>query len=155
MNIGNFIGHWSIHLAQGVNGNTFVQDDWILFIGTGNEKLGDAPPKITGDYSVVVGFALVDPKDPDNPIKLSTEPSGEETGEQGLWLRLTGDQLRWKGYYQGLPLYIYIAVAETWEPTADKTIHLFGSTIWGDPDQVAVWGAGGTPPPPPEPDPGP
>ncbi|MFL6197211.1 MAG: hypothetical protein ACJ75H_23695 [Thermoanaerobaculia bacterium] len=152
MNIGDFVGKWDIHLTQGVDGNTFLQENWALFIGT-DSALGDLPPKITDDYSVVVGFALVDPQDADKPVKISTDPAEGEAGNQPLWLRLTGEQLRWKGYYKGKPLYIYISAAETLEPTIDKSVHLYGSTVYGDPDQVAVWGAGATPPPPPDPGP--
>lgn len=152
MNIGDFVGRWDIHLTQGVDGNTFLQEGWDLFIGTGSAS-GDLPPKITEDFSVVVGFAVIDPQEPDHPVRLSTDPADGEAGNQSLWLRLAGEQLRWKGYYKGKPLYIYISAAETLEPTLDKSIHLYGSTVWGDPDQVAVWGAGATPPPPPDPGP--
>ena len=77
-------------------------------------------------------------------MQLSTD--GQD-GNQPLVLRLTGDQLRWTGYYQRQPTYIYISAAVTLVPGGKTYTHLFGSTTYGDPDQVAVWGGSGTPPP--------
>jgi hypothetical protein len=146
MEISTFVGKWTIQYTGGVEG-ALLQDGWILLIGTGT-RFGDQKPFLTEEYAVCVGFALLDPKDPENPVQLSTE--GQD-GNQPLVLRLTGEQLRWTGYYLGQPTYIYISAAVTLVP-GDKTYtHLFGSTTYGDPDQVAVWGGSGTPPPPPTP----
>jgi hypothetical protein len=145
MNIGTFIGKWYIQFTGGV---AWLQEDWILMIGTDSEH-GDKPPFLTEEYAVCVGFTVLDLKD-QNPVQLSTE---DHPGNQPLVLRLTGEQLRWKGYYKQQPLYIYIAAAETWTPVGEKYTHIFGSTTYGDPEQMAVWGGSGTPPPPPEPEP--
>jgi len=152
MNIGSFIGSWQIQWTTGVD-QKVMQEKYVLRIGT-DSPFGDQPPRLTGEYAVVVGFALVDPAG--QKVVLSTD--GTVDGEpadphQPLWLRLTGGQLRWKGYYQGKPLYIYISVAATFTPSGNRYNHLYGSTTYGDPDQVAVWGGSGTPPPPPSPAP--
>jgi hypothetical protein len=146
MEISTFVGQWYIQYTGGVEG-TFLRDGWILYIGTGS-SFGDQKPFLTEEYAVCVGFALVDPNDPENPVQLST---GDPDANQPAVLRLTGEQLRWAGYYKGQPVYIYISAAETLVPGAKKYVHLFGSTTYGDPDQVAVWGGSGTPPPPPSP----
>jgi len=143
MSIGTFIGKWYIQFTGGV---AWLQEDWILMIGTDSEH-GDKPPFVTDEYAVCVGFAVLNLADA-SPVQLSTE---DHSGNQPLVLRLTGEQLRWKGYYKQQPLYIYIAAAETWTPAGEKYTHVFGSTTYGDPEQMAVWGGSGTPPPPPEP----
>ena len=148
MNVGNFIGKWHIQWTAGVD-QKLMQQDYVLRIGTGS-PLGDQAPRLTGEHAVIVGFAIVDPAG--KKVLLSTD--GTVDGEaadphQALWLRLTGSQLRWKGYYQGQPLYIYISAAATFTPGGNRYIHLYGSTTYGDPDQVAVWGGSGTPPPAP------
>ena len=145
MNIGTFIGKWYIQFTGGV---AWLQEDWILMIGTDSE-CGDKPPFLTDEYAACVGFAVLNLKD-ESPVQLSTE---DHPGNQPLVLRLTGEQLRWKGYYKQQPLYIYIAAAETWTLAGEKYTHVFGSTTYGDPEQMAVWGGSGTPPPPPEPTP--
>ena len=148
MNIGNFVGSWRIQWRDGVEGHG-MEKDWTLMIGTDSEH-GDTPPDLTAEYAVCVGFAILDEN---GVVKLSTVPPDEETGQpQALLLRLTGEQLRWKGYYEGQPLYIYISAAEVWTPGGASYVHLYGSTIHGDPEQVAVWGGSGTPPatPPPQ-----
>lgn len=148
MDIATFVGTWYIQHKSGAEG-TPLENGWILEIGTG--RFGAQPPFLTEEYAVCVGFALIDPQDPTNPIVLSTD--GHE-GEQPALLRLTGDQLRWKGYYNQQPTYIYIAAAVTLVPVGpvgENYVHLFGSTTFGDPEQMAVWGGSGTPPPPPSP----
>ena len=145
MNIGTFIGKWYIQFTGGA---AWLQEDWILMIGTDSEH-GDKGPFFTEEYAACVGFAVLNLAD-GSPVQLSTE---DHPGNQPLVLRLTGEQLRWKGYYKQQPLYIYIAAAETWTPAGEKYTHVFGSTTYGDPEQMAVWGGSGTPPPPPEPTP--
>jgi hypothetical protein len=142
MEISTFVGKWYIQYTGGVEG-TFLQDGWILMIGTGSSS-GDQKPFLTDEYAVCVGFALIDPTDGENRVQLSTD---SQDGDQPLVLRLTGEQLRWKGYYKEKPVYIYISAAETLVPGGTNYVHLFGSTTYGDPDQVAVWGGSGNPPP--------
>lgn len=147
MNIANFVGCWRIQWRDGVEGKG-MEKDWILMIGTDSEY-GDTPPRLTEEYAVCVGFAVLDEN---GVVQLSTDPPGEETeNQQPLFLRLTGEQLRWKGYYEGQPLYIYISTAETWVPDGRSYVHLYGASTYGDPEQVAVWGGSGTPPPDPPP----
>jgi hypothetical protein len=143
MNIGTFIGKWYIQFTGGA---AWLEENWILMIGT-DSGFGDKPPFFTDEFAACVGFAVLNLKD-ESPVQLSTE---DHQGHQPLVLRLTGEQLRWKGYYKQRPLYIYIAAAETWTPTGEKYTHVFGSTTYGDPEQMAVWGGSGTPPPPPAP----
>lgn len=133
MNIGTFVGKWYI---QFTGGDAWLQENWILMIGT-NSKYGDEPPFLTAEYAVCVGFAVLNLAD-NCPVQLSTE---DQAGNQPLVLRLTGEQLRWKGYYKQQPLYIYIAAAETCTPAGKKYTHVFGSTTYGDPEQMAVWEA--------------
>src|SRR4051794_2831206 len=106
MEILTFIGQWTIQYQGGAQGS-LLQDGWTLLIGTGSQS-GDQKPFLTDEYALCVGFAILDPADPENPVQLSTD--GHD-GPQPLVLRLTGEQLRWTGYYAGKPLYIYISAA--------------------------------------------
>jgi hypothetical protein len=148
MEIANFVGTWYIHLQDGSTDHG-MQKDSTLLIGTGSEY-GDIPPFLTEEYAVCVGFAILDEN---GVVELSTDPPSDSgpAPHQALLLRLTGDQLRWKGYYMQQPLYIYISAAQTWTPGGEQYTHLFGSSTYGDPEQMAVWGGSGTPPPPPSP----
>jgi hypothetical protein len=152
VSIGDFIGTWQVNWVDGVN--PWFEQGWLLMIGTGSDY-GDLPPEFTGEYQVCVGFAVLGPE-PDQPdnlteVEISTGLNQDER-HQALLLLLYGDTLRWKGYYQGKPLYIYISISETWTPGGDRYLTLYGSTTYGDPEQVAVWGGSGTPPPPPPPE---
>jgi hypothetical protein len=154
MNIGNFIGVWYIQWRDGVEGHG-IQQSWTLRIGT-NSEYGDPKPFLSADYEVCVGFAMLDEQ---GVVQLSTEPPAEgvpavpqdrERSQQDLALVLTGEQLRWSGDYEQLPLEIYVTAAQTID-AGRKTVHLYGSSTYGDPEQMAVWGGSGTPPPPPSP----
>jgi hypothetical protein len=152
--VADFVGCWEFKWMD--SQKEWLQQDWLLLIGTGS-GWGDSPPFLTAEYAVCVGFAVLSQDAEGNftVVELSTE-SG--SGHQPLVLRLTGDQLRWKGYYRApdeepQPLYIYISTAETWVPDGRSYTHLYGSTTYGDPDQVGVWGASSSPPPPPPPSP--
>ena len=60
--------------------------------------------------------------------------------------RLVGEHLQWTGYYNQKPTRIYISAAQT--ATANGgVVYLYGSTTYGDPEQVAVWGGSATSPP--------
>jgi hypothetical protein len=154
MNISNFVGVWYIQWRDGVEGHG-IQQDWTLMIGTGSD-CGDIKPFLSDDYEVCVGFAMLDEQ---GVVQLSTEPSAEgvpavpqdrERSQQDLALVLTGEQLRWTGDYEQRPLEIYVTAAQTFA-AGQKTVHLYGSSTYGDPEQMAVWGGSGTPPPPPSP----
>ncbi|MFL6260605.1 MAG: hypothetical protein ACJ76Y_12895 [Thermoanaerobaculia bacterium] len=144
MNIHDFVGTWYIQYKSG-NPNTPLQNGWVLEIGTG--KLGAQEPFLSAEGVVCVGFSLIDPKDPSKPVVISTD--GHE-GNQPAVLHLTGEQLCWTGDYEQQPAYIYISAAQT-ETPAGSYVYLYGSTTYGDPDQVAVWGGSATPPATPEP----
>jgi hypothetical protein len=151
--IADFVGNWQIGWVDSEKG--WLQQGWLLLIGTGS-GWGDSQPFLTAEYAVCAGFAILAPDADGNytDLKLSTD---DHEGHQPLVLRLTGDQLRWKGYYRQegqdspQPVYIYISTAETWVPDGRSYTHLYGSTTYGDPDQVGVWGASSAPPPPPPP----
>lgn len=150
VSVADFVGSWGIGFVDNQHGE--VVKNSVLLIGTGS-GWGDRPPELTDEYEVCVGFALLAP-DADGSyyaLELSTEANEAEENHQPLLLRLSGSQLRWKGYYKQKPLYIYISTAETWIPGSERYLHLYGSTTYGDPDQVGVWGASSTPPPPPPP----
>ena len=150
VSVADFVGSWGIGFVDSQHGE--VVKDSVLLIGTGS-GWGDRPPELTDEYEVCVGFALLAPSADGSyySLELSTEENEDQENHQPLLLHLSGSQLRWKGYYRQKPLYIYVSVAETWTPGAESYVHLYGSTIYGDPDQVGVWGASSTPPPPPPP----
>jgi hypothetical protein len=141
MSISDFVGTWFIQYKSGAE-NTPLQNGWILDIGTG--RLGAQEPFLSAEGAVCVGFALIDPENTSQPVVIASDT---HDGDQPALLRLTGEQLRWKGYYNQQPAYIYVSAAETMTPDNETYIHLYGSTTYGDPDQVAVWGGSGTPPP--------
>ncbi|HSF38344.1 MAG TPA: hypothetical protein VLT87_01045 [Thermoanaerobaculia bacterium] len=139
VNVGDFIGSWNVQWVSGRQ--PFLQEGWTIFIGT--DTRGDHPPSLTGEYAVVVGFTVLNGQD---QVELSTTPSnGEEPPHQPLELLLDGDTLRWAGYYEQQPLHIYISLSVA-QTTGDPYLSLYGSTTWGDPDQVGVWGADARPP---------
>ena len=144
VSVGNFVGKWWVHWVDGVR--DWLQKGWRIDIGTGGPA-GDSVPSFTGEYNVCVGFAVIDMED--HKVALSTE--GHE-GEQPLYFVLVGNQLQWKGYYDQQPLWIYISLSET-TLEGNTYLSVYGSTTWGDPDQVGIWGGNGTPPPPPDPGP--
>ena len=94
MEIANFVGTWYIHLQDGSTDHG-MQKDSTLLIGTGS-KYGDIPPFLTEEYAICVGFAILSEN---GVVELSTDPPSESNPapNQALVLRLTGDQLRWKG----------------------------------------------------------
>jgi hypothetical protein len=139
VNVGNFIGAWNVQWVSGEK--PFLQGGWTVLIGTGTN--GDRPPFLTGEYAIAVGFTVLNGQ---NRIALSTSPriSGE-TPEEPLELLFVGDTLRWAGFYEQQPLHIYISLSVA-QTTGEAYLSLYGSTTWGDPDQVGVWGADARPP---------
>ncbi|HSS48224.1 MAG TPA: hypothetical protein VLX28_04700, partial [Thermoanaerobaculia bacterium] len=110
-------------------------------IGTG--RCGASAPFLCdSDYQIKIGFALLD-----------TSGCVIFSSDSGPLLSLVGEQLRWHGPYEGRELNVDIALAEvSREHDIDRGIYLylFGCTVYGDPDQVGVWGGtglggGGTP----------
>jgi len=140
MNVSSFIGTWPINFATGplAQPGEVLENLHSIEIGTG--RRGATVPFLCGtDYVVKVGFALLDTAD---GVIFSSD--------SGPLLSLIGEQLRWHGPYGDPPkeLNINIALAEVFR---DHQIDLgfypyvFGCTVYGDPDQVGVWGGNGTP----------
>jgi hypothetical protein len=147
MNIGTFIGSWKIQYKSEDAGGP-VQNGWILLIGTDNDPnkkgYGDIPPYLDGENTVCVGFALIDATNPASPnVVISTE---QHEGNQPAELALVGDHLQWTGFYKQQPTRIYISAAQT-ATVNGGVVYLYGSTTYGDPEQVAVWGGSATSPP--------
>jgi hypothetical protein len=138
MNIDSFMGIWPINFATGplTQPGKALQDVGSIEIGTGDNG-ASAPFLSDMDYEVKVGFALLD-----------TSGGVIFTSDSGPLLSLVGEQLRWHGLYEDQELNINIALAEVFrKDSEDRGGHpyLFGCTVYGDPDQVGVWGGSGTP----------
>ena len=136
--ISSFLGSWTVQWVSGKR--PFLESQWTILIGTGTQ--GDALPSFTGEYAVCVGFTVLDTS---GNVKLSTAPQNSEEPHQPLVLLFDGSSLRWDGYYDQEPLNIYISLSTT-KTTGPSYVSLYGSTTWGDPDQVAVWGTDARPP---------
>ena len=132
-NIERFRGTWDIAWVDGFS--PVLQRGWKLLLGTGAH--GASPPE--GD---TIGFALLEPQPqplPDGSTHYTLYASTDQLGP----LMLLDGQLRWDGKSKDdIEIRIYISLAET----ATET-WLYGTTLGGDPDQVAVWGANDSPPP--------
>jgi hypothetical protein len=136
-NINHFKGEWHIHWIEGV---ALVMDwGWKIVIGTG--ELDTRTPYVGDDGEVCTGFVIY-------------ERIGEQdwtlytTSHEWGPLVLVDGQLRWIGTgNDGLPLRIYLSAAEG-VSREGPFVSLYGSTLRGDPDQVAVWGANDSPPKP-------
>ena len=136
-NINDFKGEWHIHWITGVD--LVMQWGWKIVIGTG--ELDTATPYIGEDGSVCTGFVIYERIGEGEWLPYATSQ------EWGPFVLKDG-QLRWAGNDRnGQPLRIYLSVAEG-ESLAGPFVSLYGSTLRGDPDQVAVWGANDTPPKP-------
>jgi len=140
MNISSFMGVWPINFATGpltLPGNA-LENLRSIEIGTGTN--GASVPFLSdGDYEVKIGFALID-----------TSGGVIFSSDSGPLLSLVGEQLRWHGPYGQPPLElnINIALAEVYrDHDIDRGFYpyVFGCTVYGDPDQVGVWGGSGTP----------
>lgn len=139
--VNDFVGIWKIRF---LDGNAPFQENWFLLIGT--DTAGDEAPTATPEGQEEVGFAIL------NAIG---EVQNLESEAQGpLRLCLVGEALQWTGSYNGQPMWFFVSVAKVQAPQSEGTslthTYLYGVNIWGDPDQVGVWGGGaGTPPTPP------
>jgi hypothetical protein len=145
--VGDFRGSWIITGATGP-GNPLADGGYIL-IGTGS-GWGDCLPAFTESYQVTVGFALVQDG---QLVELSDSPlsSKEHTGQQPLAFLFQEGILRWSGYYNQIPLRIFVSAANFTKADGTRYVALYGTTIQGDPEQVGIWGGSGSPPPdPPE-----
>ena len=138
MKISSFMGVWPINFATGplTQPGKALQNLGAIEIGTG-DKGASAPFLCDLDYEVKVGFALLD-----------TSGGVIFSSDSGPLLSLVGEQLRWHGPYGKPPLElnINIALAEVYrDHDIDRGFYsyLFGCTVYGDPDQVGVWGGSG------------
>jgi hypothetical protein len=138
MNISSFMGVWTINFATGplTQPGKALENLGSIEIGTGDNG-ASAPFLCDTDYVVKIGFALLD-----------TSGVVIFSSESGPLLSLAGEQLRWHGPYEHRELNINIALAEIYRD--DEIDHgfypyVFGCTVYGDPDQVGVWGGSGMP----------
>ena len=128
--IEDFAGVWYIRWVAG-QGPLGVESGWQLVITKEGGESG-------------IGFALLSPGENGWSPVLSSEESHP--------LVLVDGQLRWLGEDDsGTPVRMYISVAEAVTRDGGRSVSLYGTTLLGDPDQVAVWGANDGPPPDPEP----
>lgn len=140
MNVGFFIGNWPVNFATGPLTQRGKPLATLSSVEIGTGENGALQPTFGKDYGVQVGFALLDSSG--SPI-FASNPD--------CLLKLEGNQLRWHGLYlyegEEQELNINIALAEVFRKgeTEPVSYYLFGCTVYGDPDQVGVWGASGTP----------
>ena len=159
-NVGAFLGTWYVGMTAhpptttgatatggtgGIGtdpGKYLLKAGYQLVIGTGENHA--TPPFLTEGYKTCVGFAVLD----ETGAPVLTSGDGEN---DPLLFVFTGGTLRYAGYYNQLPLRIYISMAEAMMPTIGTVYPaIYGTTASGDPDQVGVWGAEGNPPPSPK-----
>jgi hypothetical protein len=128
----DFVGEWHIHWVDGVD--PVLQPLWKLAIGT------ESPAFLNESYEVCVNFSILRP----------TADGGWEPvfgSESSQPLVLVDGHLRWLGTDdEGHPLRLYISIAEAVTEDQQTFLALYGSTLHGDPDQVAVWGGSDRPP---------
>jgi hypothetical protein len=136
-NINDFKGDWHIWWVQGFE--PILKKAWKIAIGTGAD--GAQPPFLSYTGEVCAGFAIYETTG-DESWKLYA--SSVEWGP----MVLVDGHLRWAGNDKdGEPLRIYMSLAEGLSESGPFT-SMYGSTLRGDPDQVAVWGANDGPPRP-------
>lgn len=125
--VNGFIGTWQVKLVTG--GDSGFPPGTLVRLG---EPFLDETTN-----EVAVGFAIQTPA-PDSS-GVTTVLSSQDTPDR---LHFRGGVLFFDGHIAGDPnqqrLRVYIALAETVNETAR---FLYGTTLRGDPDQVAVWGA--------------
>jgi hypothetical protein len=142
VSMGDFVGSWGINFKSGKITDQGGPLDCLGYILIGTGTNGDTVPGLDEKYQVLAGFALLDTS---GALLFGTACMADQPG----LLMLVGDQLRWKGYFKKQPTYIYISLAELWTPDGERYTHVYGCTVYGDPDQVGVWGGTGNPPPNP------
>jgi hypothetical protein len=141
-NVGPFIKTWYVGMTGNPSG--FLQPGYQLLLGTG--KHGAKKPFLNDEYEVAVGFAVLDAKG--KPVL-----TGKNSPNQPLIMLFVNGTLRYVGSYKDSLLRIYISMAEAHLSNGDTTYPaIYGTTTSGDPDQVGVWGAEGSPPPSPDPE---
>ncbi len=133
--IADFVGEYNV--------TTSSEGSWLepgMQLHIGDEQFGATAAKLTDGYYITVGFAVVDQNGA--PV-LATGDGGP--GAVPFVLVYDEGTLWWKGFTQGVPLRIYLSLAqgETLGGLPFKAV--YGTTILGDPEQVGVWGADGNP----------
>jgi hypothetical protein len=131
----DFVGTWNVKWVDGQK--PWFQRGWSLLIAT--DERGAKGPWLNGEYETCLGFTVLDG---DQEIELSTRQQEERNQPIAFLFRNGG--LFWEGFYKGQPLWIRISLAESRTVSGDRYLSLYGSTTWGDPEQVGVWGADGT-----------
>ncbi len=139
--VADFVGNWQIKWSQGDAG--IWSPGWCLLLGTGSA--GDSIPWLNGEYQTCLGCAILKPNGESFELVYSTESS---TDNQPGDLLFAGGVLRGLIWWEQQPTWIFISLARL-ELTSNSTYRfLYGTTVWGDPDQVGVWGAEPVPTPP-------
>lgn len=129
-NINDFVATWHVWYVDGEN--PVLGRACTLAIGTapGTE------PFLNADGNPSVGFLI---SQPDGAPLFSSQDLGPLVLEDG--------NLRWTGTGTGSVLKrIYVSLAESLSRDNLISFSLYGTTLHGDPEQVAVWGANDTPP---------
>lgn len=146
-NVKPFTGEWYVWWTSSADLPLHLEPRWRILIGTGDDSAGYVvrKPFLDDEYQVCVGCAVYEPTGGGWRRVLPRE-------DEPLALILKDGALRWCGLYDGNRVRIYISLSEALSAaTKEPTYSLYGTTVAGDPDQVAVWGANDTPPPPPPP----
>ena len=139
INVKDFTGNWYVKWVDGED--PFLHKDWKIVLGTNTD--GAREPFLSPEYQVLMGFAILS-RDGDGGW---TPVFGtQDQNQQPLDLLFSDGTLRWIGSYQGKPLRIYISLCEAETAGGGRSLSLYGSTVFGDPDQVGVWGANDRPP---------
>jgi len=133
-NIAHFVGVWTVRYVAGAE--PWLQAGWQLFLGTGTA--GDPAPYLGGDGNPCLGVTVKDDK---GDVQLTGGG-----GAQPIALMFLDGELRWNGFHEGKPLRLYLSLATGEAPGGVPFAFLYGSTVWGDPDQAGVWGADTRPP---------
>lgn len=139
ISVKDFTGTWYVWWGDGER--PFLQKGWKIVLGTSED--GAQQPFLSEDYEVLMGFSILSPNGDGTWTPVFSTADQEQ---QPLNLLFAGGSLRWSGFYQGQPLRIYISACEASTLSGQTSISLYGSTVFGDPDQVGVWGANDRPP---------
>lgn len=132
--VGEFIGRFTIRWVAGEN--PVLSPGMTLCVGTGRQ--GDRAPWLSDGYNTLVGFRVLDRGEP-----VSVAASEDGGPMPLLW---NDGVLEGFGVSAGQPLRVQISLLEITSPGGVTSRFLYGTTVLGDPDNVAVWGAEDSPP---------
>ena len=142
ISVKDFTGTWYVWWGDGER--SVLQKGWKIVLGENEE--GAKEPFLSPDYQVLMGFSILAPTATEQGVEWTPVFSTADQQQQPLVLMYADGCLRWDGYYQGEALRIYISASEADQVGEQRSISLYGSTVFGDPDQVGVWGASDRPP---------